>query len=131
IAQAIGLAAAIEYMRDHIDYTALQKHEASLCARLIERLSPHKRIRILGPQQELAQRGHLVSFVFDGMHAHDVAAYCAQKNICLRAGHHCAQPLARALGYDASVRASFYAYNTADDVDRLADTIDALVAELS
>jgi cysteine desulfurase / selenocysteine lyase len=131
IAQAIGLAAAIEYMREHIDYVALQKHEASLCARLIERLSPHNNIRILGPQLELAQRGHLVSFVVDGMHAHDVAAYCAQKKICLRAGHHCAQPLARALGYDASVRASFYVYNTPADVDRLADALDALIAELS
>jgi cysteine desulfurase/selenocysteine lyase len=131
IAQAIGLAAAIAYMRDHIDYTTLQKHEASLCARLIERLSRHKQIRILGSQHELAQRGHLVSFVIDGMHAHDVAACCAQKNICLRAGHHCAQPLARALGYDASVRASFYAYNTTDDVDRLADALDTLIAELS
>jgi len=130
IAQAIGLAAAIDYMRKHINYAALQKDEASLCARLIERLSQHEKIRILGPQQELAQHGHLVSFVVDGMHAHDVAAYCAQQSICLRAGHHCAQPLARAVGYDASVRASFYAYNTVDDVDRLAIAIDSLIAEL-
>lgn len=130
IAQAIGLAAAIDYMRNKIDYNALQKHEASLCARLIERLSRHKKIRILGPQQELAHRGHLISFVIDGIHAHDVAAYCAQKNICLRAGHHCAQPLARALNYDASVRASFYAYNTSADVDRLVIAIDTLMSEL-
>lgn len=129
IAQAIGLAAAIMYMRKKIDYVALQKHEAALCARLIERVSQHKQIRILGPQQELITQGHLVSFVIDGMHAHDVAAYCAQQQICVRAGHHCAQPIAKALGYDASVRVSFYGYNTLDEVDRLANTIDSLVAE--
>ncbi len=131
IAQAIGLGAAINYMRTHIDYTVLQKHEAELCARLIERLSQHATIRILGPQHELAQRGHMVSFVIAGIHAHDAAAYCAQKNICLRAGHHCAQPLAKALAYDASVRASFYAYNTIADVDLLGDTIDTLLHELT
>jgi SufS family cysteine desulfurase len=130
IAQAVGLAAAIDYFRTHINFAALQQYEASLCARLIERLLKHPQVRLLGSQQELKERGHLVSFVIDGIHAHDVAAYCAQKQICLRAGHHCAQPLARALGYDASVRASFYGYNTIADVDRLADTLDMLLAEL-
>ncbi len=129
IAQAIGLAAAIKYMRKNIHYAALQKHEAALCAKLIDRLSHHKIIRILGPQQELKTQGHLVSFVIDGMHAHDVAAYCAQNQICVRAGHHCAQPIAQALKYDASVRASFYGYNTFDEVDRLANSIDVLIAE--
>ncbi len=131
IAQAIGLGAAITYMRKNIDYTRLQIHEASLCARLIERLSRHKTIRILGPREQLMTHGHLVSFVISGMHAHDVAAYCAHYNICVRAGHHCAQPLAKALGYDASVRASFYAYNTIDQVNTLADIIDKLLLELT
>lgn len=129
IAQAIGLAAAISYMRKNINYEILQKHEAALCARLIERLSRHTQIRILGPQEELKKQGHLVSFVIDGIHAHDVAAYCAQKNICVRAGHHCAQPIAKALGYDASVRVSFYGYNTMLEVDHLADVLDTLIAE--
>jgi cysteine desulfurase / selenocysteine lyase len=57
-------------------------------------------------------------------------AYCGSKNICVRAGHHCAQPLAQALQYAASVRVSFYAYNTVEDVDILSDTIDALIKEV-
>lgn len=127
IAQAIGLGAAIIYMRNNIDYAALQAHEALLCKRLIERLSEHKTIRILGPREQLVTHGHLVSFVISGMHAHDVAAYCAQYNMCVRAGHHCAQPLAKVLAYDASVRVSFYAYNTLEQVDQFADIIDKLL----
>lgn len=130
IAQAIGLAAAIRYFQQHVDYSVLQKHEAALCARLIQRLQKHSCVRILGPINVLLQQGHLVSFVIDGIHAHDAAAYFAQKGVCVRAGHHCAQPLAQALGYVASIRASFYAYNTNDDVDILADACDALIAEI-
>lgn len=130
IAQAIGLAAALSYVRMHIDYNALQMHEAMLCARLIERLSHHKSLRILGSVDQLAQHAHLVSFVIDNMHAHDVAAYLGTHNICVRAGHHCAQPLAKALGYEASVRVSFYGYNTLEEVDFLADTLDAMLVEL-
>ena len=86
------------------------------------------RVRILGPINQLVQRGHLVSFVIDGMHAHDVAAYLDQYGICVRAGHHCAQPLAMRLSYDASLRASFYLYTTERDVVALIEAVTNLVS---
>ncbi|HEV2601327.1 MAG TPA: SufS family cysteine desulfurase [Candidatus Babeliales bacterium] len=118
IAQAVGLAAAITYINEHINFDVLQKHEASLSARLIDGLQVFDRITIIGPIGQLRSIGHLVSFVVDGIHAHDVAAYLSQRGIAVRAGHHCAQPLAKKLGIAASVRASFHAYNTMQEVDR-------------
>ena len=129
IAQAIGLAAAVDYMKKNINFDALQKYEASLCAQLIEGVSPVQRIQLLGPLEQLSQKGHLVSFIVDGMHAHDVAAYLSKCGICVRAGHHCAQPLAKKLGLDATVRASFYFYNTPQEVEHLIFSLKKLVAE--
>ena len=77
----------------------------------------------MGPIEELKNQGHLVSFVVEGVHAHDVAAYLDSHNIAVRAGHHCAQPLARALGYSASVTASFAIYNTVQEVDLLLEAL--------
>lgn len=118
IAQAIGLAAAITYLEHTVDWAALRAHEAALCTRLIEGLSEIKGVRLLGPLDQLKKVGHMVSFVVDGMHPHDVAAYLDQYGICVRAGHHCAQPLAKKLGIEASVRVSFYCYNTMDEVEK-------------
>ena len=126
-AQAIGLAAAIDYLQKKVEFTALQKHESALCARLIDGLVSLPQITILGPVEQLKKTGHLVSFLVDGIHPHDVAAYLDQHGICVRAGHHCAQPLAKKLGVDASVRASFYCYNTLDEVDFLVDVLRQLV----
>ena len=126
IAQAIGLGAAVDYLTDNVDFAELQIYEAQLSARLIEGLSLIPQVKILGPVEEL-KKGHLVSFIVDGVHAHDGAAYCDSKGISVRAGHHCAQPLAKKLGYNASLRASFYFYNTMQEVDRLVNA----VAELS
>ncbi len=119
IAQAIGLASAIEYIQQHIDWAQLRTHESQLCTQLINGLSKLSFIHILGPIQELKKVGHLVSFIVDGIHAHDVAAYLNSEGICVRAGNQCAQPLARKLGLDSSVRVSFYAYNTLQEVDHL------------
>ena len=119
IAQAIGLGSAVQYIQNMIDFARLQNHEAALCARLIDGLHELKQIKVFGPIEQLKVKGHLVSFAVDGYHAHDIAAYLGQKGICVRAGHHCAQPLARFLHVDATVRASFYAYNTTEDVDAL------------
>ncbi len=130
IAQAIGLGAAIDYLNEHVNFDQLQKHEAQLCVQLIDGLQHIDRIRLLGPLEELKQRGHLVSFVVDGAHAHDVAAYLDAHGICVRAGHHCVQPLAKKLGYEASVRASFYFYNTSEEVERLLEVMKKLVKEL-
>lgn len=126
IAQAIGLDAAIKYITTHINFEALQKHEAALCARLIDGLQQMAHVRILGPINQLKKNGHLVSFVMKHVHAHDVATFLGERNIIVRAGHHCAQPLARALNYDASVRASFYFYNTLEDVDALLHALQEL-----
>ena len=119
IAQAIGLGAAITYLQKNTTRTELQTHTASLCARLIDGLSTIPTIRILGNIHQLRSEGHLVSFVHATIHAHDLAAYLGTYDICVRAGHHCAQPLATMFGYTASVRVSFYLYNTSDDVDAL------------
>jgi cysteine desulfurase/selenocysteine lyase len=130
IAQVIGLGAAIDYLEKQVDFDALQRHEAQLCAQLIDGLQKIAHIRILGPIDELRQQGHLVSFVVDGVHAHDVAAYLDQQGVAVRAGHHCAQPLAQKLGYDTSVRASFYLYNSAQDVQQLLDALHSLSKHL-
>lgn len=126
IAQVIGLGAALEYLKDHVDFNALAKHEAALASQLIDGLNKLKGIRILGPQDELKAQGHMVSFVVENMHAHDVAGYLDSYGIAVRAGHHCAQPFARKLGYNASIRASFYLYNMSEEVDRCLDALKKL-----
>jgi cysteine desulfurase/selenocysteine lyase len=123
IAQAIGLQAAIEYLHKNVNFDQLRAHEAALCARVIDELSTIKKITLLGPIEQLRQNGHLVSFTVDGMHAHDVAEYLNKYGVCVRAGHHCAQPLAKKLGIAASVRASFYAYNTMAEVERFLELV--------
>ena len=117
IAQAIGLAAAITYLQKNVDWAELRAHEAALCTRTIQGLWAIKGIRLLGPLDQLEKVGHMVSFTVDGMHPHDVAAWLDQFGICVRAGHHCAQPLAKKLGIEASVRVSFYCYNTMEEVE--------------
>ncbi len=125
IAQAVGLAAAINYLQT-IDFDLIQIHEIGLCAYLINGLSKLPYIHILGPIEQLKKEGHIVAFVVDGMHAHDVAAYLDMYGICVRAGHHCAQPLAMTLGYDASVRVSFSLYSTYTEIDTLLKALAAL-----
>lgn len=119
IAQVIGLGAAIHYLKNNVDFAALKRHEAQLCKHLIDGLRSIPGIRILGPLEQLQKEGHLVSFVMQNMHAHDAAAYLDQFGIAVRAGHHCAQPFAKKMGYNASIRASFYLYNTSEEVERL------------
>ncbi len=129
IAQVIGLGAAIEYLKK-IDFEHLAKYEAALCAQLIDGLSQMPKITILGPIEQLRQKGHLVSFLVKNVHAHDVAAYLDQNGIFVRAGHHCAQPLAKKLGFDACTRISFYLYNTPQEVDRIIKTLDILIKSI-
>ncbi|MGE0207101.1 MAG: aminotransferase class V-fold PLP-dependent enzyme, partial [Candidatus Babeliales bacterium] len=80
----------------------------------------------LGPVEQLKKEGHLVSFVHNTYHFHDIAAYLDTKNICVRAGHYCAQPLATKLGIDGSVRVSFYLYNSLEQVDALLEALESL-----
>ncbi len=130
IAQAIGLGAAIDYLHNNIDFDELLSYEAALCTRLIDGLSKIKQVTLLGPIQELKKNGHLVSFLVEGMHSHDVAAFLDSRGISVRAGHHCAQPFAKKMGYDASVRVSFYFYNTIEDVDKIVQAISELVTTI-
>ncbi|MFC1842496.1 aminotransferase class V-fold PLP-dependent enzyme [Candidatus Dependentiae bacterium] len=117
IAQAIGFGAAIDYLTQNINFEQLEKYEAKLCKKTIEGLQSIGGIRILGPVNKLKEDGHLVSFVMDDVHSHDVSAYLASFGIATRAGHNCAQPLAKKIGIEAAVRASFYFYNTEQEVD--------------
>ena len=116
IAQVIGFGAAIDYIFRH-SFEEIQAHAISLTSKLIDGLEKLPKVRILGSVAQLKVTGHIVSFVVEGMHAHDVAAYLDKEGICVRAGHHCAQPLATALGYQSSVRVSFYSYNTVEEVE--------------
>lgn len=117
-AQVAGFSAALSYLQA-IGLPVITKHVAVLTRYAIEELSAMPHIRLLGPLDQLKERGHLISFIVANMHGHDVAAYLATYGIAVRAGHHCAQPLATGLQYSASVRASFYVYTTFDDVTKL------------
>ena len=118
IAQAIGLAEAIRYLQTATTPQALQMHGATLCTQLINGLEILPGVTILGPIQELKKKGHMVAFKVKGLHAHDIAAFLSSQGICVRAGHHCAQPLHHILGAESSIRASFYGYNTQEDVGK-------------
>jgi cysteine desulfurase/selenocysteine lyase len=106
-------------------------YEAQLCTRLIDGLSSIPGVKILGPLSELKQKGHVVSFLVENFHSHDVAAFLDSRGISVRAGHHCAQPFAKKLGYDASVRVSFYFYNTIEEVDFIVAAVRELLANNS
>ena len=129
IAQAIGLAAAINWLKKQ-DIKAITEHETSLMRMLLEGLERLPGVRILGPIEQLKHKGHLVSFVVDGVHAHDVAAFLNQADIAVRAGHHCAQPLAKRLGVDASVRVSLACYNTQQDIKLFLDKFNDLIKQV-
>ena len=115
-ASVAGLSAALKVIEAY-GIETIQNHCAYVTRLAIEGLEKMDFIRLLGPVNELKKSGHLISFEVKGIHAHDVAAFLDQKGIAVRAGHHCAQPLARALGYVSSLRASFYLYNSQEDVE--------------
>jgi cysteine desulfurase/selenocysteine lyase len=115
ISGPIGLHAAMDYL-DAIGRQRIFEHDHELAVRAVERLSEIPGIRIFGPRQA---RGGLVSFVLPGVHAHDVITLADHHGIALRGGHHCTQPLMKKLGVPSTARASFYFYNTLDEIDRL------------
>jgi cysteine desulfurase/selenocysteine lyase len=115
-ADAVGLAAAAEYL-DAIGMEEVLRHERSLLAIAQARLSSIDGIRIYGPPP--AERSGVLSFTLDDVHPHDLATILDGDGICIRAGHHCAQPLMRRLDLPATARASFYVYNDEADIDAL------------
>jgi cysteine desulfurase/selenocysteine lyase len=125
IAEAVGLAAAVDELTA-LGLANVRAHEVSLTGYALRTLTERfgDGIVIHGPS-EPAQRGGVVSFTLDDIHAHDVSQVLDQHGVCVRAGHHCAKPLMRRLNVSATARASFYVYNDRDDVDALADALDA------
>jgi cysteine desulfurase / selenocysteine lyase len=121
IAEAAGLSAAIDYLSE-IGLDAVHAHEQALLADALTQLTDIGGLRILGPGQP-QDRGTAISFEVDGVHPHDVSQVLDELGIAVRAGHHCAWPLHRKLGVQASTRASFYLYNTHEEVAALADGI--------
>jgi cysteine desulfurase/selenocysteine lyase len=120
VAGAVGLAAAVEYL-EGIGLDAIASHERALLRLATERLSAIDGIRIFGPSVE--QRSGVLSFTYGDIHPHDLASILDSEGVCVRAGHHCAQPLMRRLEVPATARASFYVYNDESDVDALVDAL--------
>jgi cysteine desulfurase / selenocysteine lyase len=119
--EAVGLGAAVDYL-NAVGMERVRAHERDLTAYALERLPEVDGIHLYGPS-DLERRGGVVSFAIEGMHPHDIAELCDREAVCVRAGHHCAQPLMRCLGVGATARASFHVYNARDEVDRLVDAL--------
>jgi cysteine desulfurase / selenocysteine lyase len=119
ISGAIGLHAAMEYL-DTIGRDAIAQHDHELGAYAYAKISGLKGIRLFGPH---IGRAGLVSFLLQDVHAHDVVTFADQRGVALRGGHHCNQPLMRKLGVPSTARASFYFYNTTEEIDRLVEVI--------
>lgn len=124
MAQVVGLSAAIEYL-NAVGMGAIAEHEHQLTARALEGLVSIPGLTIIGPT-DLKNRGGVVSFTVEGIHPHDMGQVLDDKGIAVRTGHHCAWPLMQSMKVQATTRASFYLYNSADEIDQLiAGIIDA------
>ena len=126
IVEAVGLNIAIDFVA-RLGWDAIAAHEQSLLAAATAKLGAVDGLRILGTAPEKAA---IVSFVVDGVHSMDLAMMLDRAGVAVRVGHHCAEPLMARLGVDSTVRASFAAYNTLDEVDVLADAVNRAVARL-
>jgi cysteine desulfurase / selenocysteine lyase len=119
VAEAIGLGAAVDWLAA-TGMDAVREHGRDVTTYALERLADVPGLTLHGTLDP-EQRGSLVSFALDGVHPHDVAEILGREGVCVRAGHHCAQPLMRRLGAPASTRASIAVHNTHEDIDRLID----------
>jgi cysteine desulfurase / selenocysteine lyase len=119
IAGAIGLAAAIDYI-EGLGRAAIFEHDAALTNYAMGGFGELPGMRILGPAGE---RGAIVGFVMDKVHPHDLTTFADQRGLALRGGHHCNQPLMRRFGLPGTTRASFYFYNTRDEIDRMIEVL--------
>jgi cysteine desulfurase / selenocysteine lyase len=123
IAEAIGFGAAIDYL-EALGMDNVRQHEAELTRYALDALQDRlgDRLTIYGPN-DVAVRGGAISFLFEGIHAHDISQVLDEDAVCVRAGHHCAKPLMRVLGVPATSRASLYVYNDEADVDALVEAL--------
>jgi cysteine desulfurase/selenocysteine lyase len=117
IAQAVGLGAAVQYL-EGLGRDAIQAHEAELTRLALARLADVEDLVLYGPADP-ADRVGVVSFNLPGIHPHDLSAALDAEGVAVRAGHHCAQPLARRLGVVGTARASFWVHTTSEDIDAL------------
>ena len=124
IAEAIGFGAAADYLTE-LGMDAVRAHERALTGYALDQLDARfgERLHIYGPR-DLDVRGGAISFLFDGIHAHDISQVVDEEAICVRAGHHCAKPLMKVLGVPATTRASFYVYNDEADADALVTALE-------
>lgn len=118
---AVGLSRAIDYLNE-IGMDNVEKIEKELISYAIEEISKLDYVKIYGPR-DIEKRGGVLSFEIEGVHPHDVASIFDTFGVCIRAGNHCAQPLMRYLGVNATSRASIYFYNTKEDIDKLIEAI--------
>jgi cysteine desulfurase/selenocysteine lyase len=125
IAEAIGLGAAVDYLTE-LGMTNVRRHEMDVTGYAIDHLTERfgDDLTIFGPRN-IEVRGGALSIAFRDLHPHDISQVLDQTNVCVRAGHHCAKPLMRELGVNATARASFYVYNDEADVHALAEGLDA------
>jgi len=121
IAEAVGLAAAVEYL-EGIGLDRIRSHEREMCVQMLAALDEVPGLTVLGPRDP-DRRGAAFSWVMDDLHPHDIAQFLDSRGICVRAGHHCAKPLMRTLGTQSTTRASAYLYTTDDDVLALRDAL--------
>ncbi|MGZ6962802.1 MAG: cysteine desulfurase [Acidimicrobiia bacterium] len=123
IAEAIGFGAAVDYL-ESLGMDEVRRHEVELTGYALDALEDRlgEAITIYGPR-DVAVRGGAISFLFEGIHAHDISQVLDEDAVCVRAGHHCAKPLMRVLGVPATTRASFYIYNDEADADALVESL--------
>jgi len=121
MAQAVGLAAALDYL-SAIGMDNIYEHEQALGGYLLKRLQEFPELKLVGPH-EMIERGAVAAFTFGDIHPHDLGQYLDSQGIAVRTGHHCAWPLTRKLGVQATTRASLYLYNDEQDVDALIEGI--------
>ncbi len=121
IADAIGLGAAVDYLTE-LGMDEIGAHESALTEYALGRLAEMESVRVYGPL-DATDRGGVISFNIDAIHPHDAGTVLDQRGVAVRAGHHCAQPLMARYGLAATTRASFYLYNTREEVDLLVDAI--------
>ena len=122
MAQAVGLAAAIRYL-DNVGLSNIHEHELVLTEKALTGLSGIHGVTIVGPTN-MHDRGAVISFAVEGVHPHDLGQALDQFGIAVRTGHHCAWPLMRKFDVVATTRASFYLYNTEDDVKALVEGVE-------